>query len=256
MNNRNNFFQAQEVSKNFGGLQALDRVSFGVEEDQIFSIIGPNGAGKTTLFNTISGILPCSTGKILLRDLPLHEMSPCSIAKAGVARTFQNIRLFPNMTVLENVLLGCEAKTVRGFLLTGFSLPAVKRMEKENKERALHWLELLKLADYTDQHASSLPYGLQKRLEIARALGTEPILLLLDEPAAGLNDVEIGVLQKTIEMICETLKLTIFLIDHNANLIMSLSDVIMVLDFGKVLTMGTASEVRHDPRVIAAYLGK
>ena len=256
MNNRDNFFQAQEVSKNFGGLQALDRVSFAVEEGQIFSIIGPNGAGKTTLFNTISGMPPCNAGKILLRGLPLHDMSVSSIAKAGVARTFQNIRLFPNMTALENVLVGCEAKTVQRFLFTGFSLPLVKRMEEKKRGKALYWLELLKLTDYTDQLATSLPYGLQKRLEIARALGTEPILLLLDEPAAGLNDVEIGELEKTIEMIREKLKLTILLIDHNANLIMSLSDFIMVLDFGKVLTMGIASEVRHDPRVIAAYLGK
>ena len=256
MNNRDNFFQAQEVSKNFGGLQALDKVSFGVEEGQIFSIIGPNGAGKTTLFNVISGMMPCSRGKIVLRDLPLHKMNVCSISRAGVARTFQNIRLFPNMTVLENVLLGCEAKTVQGFLFTGFGIPTIKRMEKDKRERALHWLDLLKLADYNDEQPTSLPYGLQKRLEIARALGTEPILLLLDEPAAGLNDVEIGELQKIIEMIRETLKVTILLVDHNANLIMSLSDFIMVLDFGKVLTMGTASEVRNDPRVIAAYLGK
>ncbi len=256
MNSRGSFFQAQEVSKIFGGLQALDRVSFNVEEGQIFSIIGPNGAGKTTLFNTISGMSPCNAGKIFLRGLPLNKMSPPSIAKAGVARTFQNIRLFQNMTVLENVLIGCEAKALQPFLFAGFSLPRVKRMEKRKREEAFHWLELLKLADYADQVATSLPYGLQKRLEIVRALGTEPILLLLDEPAAGLNDVEILELEKTIEMIREKLKLTILLIDHNAKLIMSLSDFIMVLDFGKVLTLGTATEVRHDPRVIAAYLGK
>lgn len=256
MNNGDHFFQAQEVSKNFGGLQALDRVSFEVEEGQIFSIIGPNGAGKTTLFNVISGMMPCSMGKIVLRDLPLHKIDACSISRAGVARTFQNIRLFPNMTVLENVLVGCEAKMVQGFLFTGFGIPAIKRMEKDKRERALHWLDLLKLADYSDQQPTSLPYGLQKRVEIARALGTEPILLLLDEPAAGLNDVEIEELQNIIEMIRETLKVTILLIDHNANLIMSLSDSIMVLDFGRVLTMGTASEVRNDPKVIAAYLGK
>jgi len=254
-NSESCFFEVENLCKDFGGLRAVNNVSFEVKKNEIFSIIGPNGAGKTTLFNLISGFFQIRKGSISFRGKRLNNLSPFLIARLGVARTFQNIRLFPDMNVIENVLIGSEAKAVQGFLATGFRVPGVQKLEKEKVENAEEWLNYLGLLDYKYKRSGSLPYLLQKKLEIARALANDPALILLDEPGAGLNDVEIGEIQEIIWRIRDELGLTILVIDHNTNLIMSLSDSIMVLNFGEILTIGSPEDVRNDSRVIAAYLG-
>jgi len=252
-----------DLTMRFGGLMAVDGVSFQALDRQVTAIIGPNGAGKTTLFNCLTGFYRPTSGQLTLNHqgaahalagLPAHKT-----ARLGVARTFQNIRLFPTMTVLENVLVAEHRRLMHasGYTFGGLiGLPNYRRAEKEAVEKARMWLDRLMLVRAADQLAGELPYGMQRRLEIARAMCTDPCLLCLDEPAAGLNPSESIALRKAIARIRDETQIGILLIEHNMNVVMEISDRVVVLDYGKRIACGTSQEVRHDPAVIRAYLGE
>ena len=252
-----------QLTMRFGGLTAVDSVSFRAQDRQITALIGPNGAGKTTLFNCLTGFyrptsgsltLTRPQGKVSLEGLPAHK-----IARLGVARTFQNIRLFANMTVLENVLVAEHRKLMRasGFSFGGLlGLPGYRHAEKEAIEKARMWLDQLRLLKAADRRAGELPYGMQRRLEIARAMCTDPSLLCLDEPAAGLNPSESTMLRAALARIRDDHKIGVLLIEHNMNVVMEISDHVVVLDYGKRIAEGTPEHVRHNPAVISAYLGE
>jgi branched-chain amino acid transport system ATP-binding protein len=220
----------------------------------VYSVIGPNGAGKTTLFNLLSGIYRADEGRARFADTDILALPPYRVARLGVARTFQNPQLFFNMSVLENVMVGCHLRTGSGALAALLRLPAVRREEREVRRWAAEALAFCGLADLAPRLAGALPYGALKRLEIARALAARPRLLLMDEPAAGLNDTEILEMRGLIRRICAS-GITVLLVEHNMGLVMQVSDRILVLDYGSRLAEGTPEEVRRDPRVIAAYLG-
>ncbi len=242
------------VSRAFGGVEAVDRVSFTVEEGEIFGLIGPNGAGKTTLFNIITGLLPPTGGRVRFRGEDLIGLSPDRVAVRGIARTFQNIRLFREMSALENVNVGQHVRT-RATLLEAVVAARPYRVEEARvRARSRELLDLVGLGSRAGEPARSLPYGDQRRLEVARALATEPRLLLLDEPAAGMNPAETQALMTLIGRLRER-GLTILLIEHDMKLVMGVCDRIAVLNFGKKIAQGTAEEVRRDPAVIEAYLG-
>ena len=244
------------IRKDFGGLQALRNVSFHVKEGDIRALIGPNGAGKTTLLNIVSGIHEPDDGEVIFLGENLVHMSPARIAQKGVSRTFQNVELFGNMTVLENIMVGRHAKTKAGFLASGLRLPGVVKEENEIRQRSLEILEYVHLTNRRDEPASNLPIGEQRILEIGRALATEPRLVLLDEPAAGLNIKETRELGEIIRKIREELKTTIILVEHDMDLVMGISDSITVLNFGEVIAEGTPLEVQKNRDVIVAYLGE
>jgi branched-chain amino acid transport system ATP-binding protein len=241
--------------KAFGGLMALMDVSFTVFPGQIKALIGPNGAGKTTLFNIITGTLPLTSGTIRFKGKPITGEKPHVIAKRGISRTFQTVELFGNMTVLENVMIGRHPRTRMGLLRSGLRLPGVKGEETEILDAAREKLELFGLAHRSDDPASSLPLGEQKRLEVARALATEPELILLDEPAAGLNETETLRMAEIIKKIREK-GITVLLVEHHMELIMGISDEVTVLNYGKIISDGPPERIKNDQRVIDAYLGE
>jgi branched-chain amino acid transport system ATP-binding protein len=247
--------EIREISKIFGGLKALDQVSLSVKAGEIFGLIGPNGAGKTTLFNLISGAMRATGGRIFFRGKEISSLPDYRICRLGIARTYQNIRLFGKMTVLENVLVGRHCRTRSGLWATFLGLPVERTENREGKKMAGQLLDFFRLAGKKDEKASALAYGEERRLEIARALATDPALLLLDEPSAGMNPQEVKELNQLILRIRESGK-TVFLIEHNMKVIMDICDRIAVLDFGEKIAEGVPEEVRENQRVVEAYLGK
>ena len=243
------------VTQRFGGLTAVNEVHFDVERNKITSIIGPNGAGKTTLFNCITGIYTPTSGSILYKENDITGMKPYKIASMGVARTFQNIRLFAEMTVIENVIVGTHTTTKANLFDVMFRLPRHKSEEREAEEKAERILEQTGLLQHKYSYATSLPYGLQRRLEIARALASEPELLLFDEPAAGMNEQETDSLMEFIHEI-KDMGYTVLLIEHDMKLVMAICDKIYVLDQGELIAQGAAEDIKANQRVIEAYLGK
>ena len=243
------------VQKSFGGLKALSNVSFEVMEGDIKALIGPNGAGKTTLLNIVSGIYQPDGGEVLFLGEKIDHLDSKTVARKGISRTFQHVELFVNMTVLENIMVGRYAKTGYGFFSSGLKLPAVGREEAVIRKKSEEILEYINLAYRKDENASSLPIGEQRILEIGRALATEPRLVLLDEPAAGLNIRETRNLGDVIRKIRDELKITIVLVEHDMDLVMRISDSVTVLNFGEVIADGTPLEVQKNRDVIIAYLG-
>ncbi len=247
--------EAKELTRRFGGLIAVNNVSFSVNDGEIFGLIGPNGAGKTTLFNVVTGLTRPSNGQMLYRGDGISNLRPHRIAKKGIARTFQNIRLFADLSALENVMIARHIHTKSGVFTGVLGLPPAPREEQKTRSRAFELLELVGLSDRADEKASNLPYGDQRRLEIARALALEPNVLLLDEPAAGMNPNEKQQLSDFIRQIRHQFNLTILLIEHHVPLVMGLCDRIAVLNFGQLIAIGNPADVKSDRAVIEAYLG-
>ena len=247
--------EMQNVVKRFGGLTAVSNMSFQVEKGEIFGVIGPNGAGKTTIFNLITGVYPVSEGNILFDGQSISGKKPYQIINGGIARTFQNIRLFTGMTVLENILVGQHDHLKAGFIASILHTGAQKKEEKEARKEAMELLRFVGLEQDADRPATELPYGKQRKLEIARALAAHPKLILLDEPAAGMNPQETKELTEFISQIRQEYNIPILMIEHHMDLVMAIAERIYVLDFGRLIASGTAAEVQDNPDVINAYLG-
>ena len=243
------------LTKRFGGLAAVNNVSFKIREGGISGLIGPNGAGKTTIFNLITGVYKVTEGEILFRGKGIHNQEPYRIACGGVTRTFQNIRLFKNLSVFDNVYTACHLSAKYNLAEAVLRLPRFRREENLLREKARNLLAIMGLEDRMDISANNLPYGLQRRLEIVRALALDPKLLLLDEPAAGMNPDETEQLMRLIGEVRKTFNLSVLVIEHHMDLIMGICDHIHVLNFGCTLADGSADQVANDPKVVEAYLG-
>ena len=247
--------EVKDLTKNFGGLTAVGDVTMELHEGELVGLIGPNGAGKTTLFNLLTGVYEPSEGTITLAGTLLNGKAPSKIASLGLGRTFQNIRLFKNMTVLENVLIGLGNHGKAEVFASFFRLPAFYKNEESLKTKAMELLKIFDLDGDVDTLAKNLPYGQQRRLEIVRALATEPKILFLDEPAAGMNPQETAELTQLIRKIKEEFNITIMLIEHDMSLVMEVTERIYVLEYGRLIAHGTPAEIRSNKRVIEAYLG-
>ena len=262
-----NFFREEDAGKqpvldvrnlgiDFGGLTAVDSFNIIIGPTEISGLIGPNGAGKTTIFNLLTGVYQPTRGSVLINGIDIKGMPTHKVNKLGIARTFQNIRLFTDMTALDNVKVGMHNEIKCSFLSSLLHLPSYYKAEKAANRKAMELLEFMGLADVADVKAGSLPYGVQRRLEIVRALGTNPSIILLDEPAAGMNPSETAELMHQIRRIRDTFHIAIFLIEHDMNLVMNVCETIAVVNYGKIICKGTPEQVRQNPAVIEAYLGK
>ena len=262
-----NLFREQDAGKqpvldvrnlgiDFGGLTAVDEFNMTIGPTEISGLIGPNGAGKTTIFNLLTSVYQPTRGSILVKGIDTKGMDTARVNKLGVARTFQNIRLFDDMTALDNVKVGMHNEIKCSFLSSLLRLPGYFKAERKANEKAMELLEFMGLADIADQKAGSLPYGVQRRLEIARALASNPAIILLDEPAAGMNPSETTELMHQIRRIRDHFQIAIFLIEHDMNLVMNVCEGIVVVNYGKIIAKGTPDEIKNNPAVIEAYLGR
>lgn len=248
--------EVSDLVMRFGGLLAVDNVNFSVKSDEIFGIIGPNGAGKTTVFNCVGGFYSPTAGRVLLDGKDITRLTSHKVAQQGLVRTFQNVRLFKRLTVLENLLVAQHTHMETGLLKGLLKTHAYKQSELKARQRAADWLDFMEIREYANREAGNLAYGHQRRLEIARCMITQPRLLMLDEPAAGLNPQEKRRLQALIDQLRREFDVAVLLIEHDMSLVMGVSDRILVMEHGKALTTGSPHDVQNDPRVIKAYLGE
>lgn len=246
--------EVKDLSIHFGGVKAVQNVSFSIDAGIVYSVIGPNGAGKTTLFNLITGVYKPTHGEIRLDGEVIHGKSPNELAERGMARTFQNLQICMNMTALENVMVGAHLRLDRNLFKAALRWPAIRRRDAELREEAMQLMQFVGLDAYAHERADAMPYGALKRLEIARALAMKPRVIFLDEPAAGLNPKETIEVDHLVRKLADA-GITVVLVEHDMKMVMNLSDRILVLDYGKKLAEGTGDEIRNNPDVIAAYLG-